>query len=216
MKKYITKKEIAGLIVIIVVFIASAYLSQFYSQSLQGLIEGHELFGKFFYVLITIASVVAAPVNTLFLLPIATALWGPVTAALLSIVGWTIGGFFAYYIARRYGKPIVRRFVNLEKIDRIQHIIPKHNIFIWLVLARMTVSVDILSYALGLLLPIPYVTYTLATLIGVTPFAFIFAYSASLPPMYILFSVILAIIAMGLGFLWIQTALKNQVSKERS
>lgn len=216
MKKYITKKEALGLAVIISVFIVSAYLSQFYSGSLQSLIEGNELFGKLFYVGITILSVVAAPINTLFLLPIATALWGPNTAALLSIIGWTVGGFIAYYIARRYGKPIVRRFVNLEKIDRVQRIIPKRNIFIWLVLARMTVSVDILSYALGLLLPVPYFTYVLATLIGVTPFAFIFAYSASLPPMYIFFSVILALIAMGLGFLWIQTALKNQSLEKNS
>jgi len=106
-KQHLTKKEIAGLIAIAAVFIASAYLSQIYGDSLKLLIQGHEISGAFFYVVISIVSVVLAPLNTLFLLPIATALWGPNVAAFLSIVGWTIGGLIAYFIARRYGKPII-------------------------------------------------------------------------------------------------------------
>lgn len=42
--------------------------------------------------------------------------------------------------------------------------------------------VDVLSYALGLFSNMSHSAFLLATLLGVTPFAFVFSYLGSLPP----------------------------------
>jgi hypothetical protein len=48
-----------------------------------------------------------------------------------------------------------------------------------IVLLRMVIPVDVLSYALGLFVPMPLSRYVLATAIGVSPFAIIFAFASS-------------------------------------
>ena len=215
-KKKLNVKEWMGAIVIIVLFVVSAYLSQAYQEELGMLLEGKELIGQITYFFLSFISVVAAPVNALFLLPVAAVLWGPVLAALLSIAGWTIGGVVAYYIAQRWGKPVVGRFVNTEKIEKIAAVIPERNLFIWLVLARMSMSVDILSYALGLLVKIRYSTYTLSLLIGVTPWAFLLAYSATLPPIFMAGTIAVAVVVMGSALWFIRRAYKKVSVEEDS
>ena len=53
---------------------------------------------------------------------------------------------------------------------------------------RMILPVDVLSYLLGLFSKVDLKTYTLATFIGVIPFAFILSYIGSLSFAYQLFS----------------------------
>lgn len=132
--------------------------------------------GMIFYVFITAIAVVIAPISTFPLIPIASIAWGFVISAILSIAGWTIGAQIAFMIARRFGKPLVQKFISLEKLEAFEKRIPEKNLFWSIVLLRMTVPVDLLSYALGLFSKISYSKYFWATIIGVTPFAFIFSY----------------------------------------
>ncbi len=180
-------------------FVISAYVTQVYSVELEAALHGHGMWGPVLYVLLSALSVILAPLNTLFLLPIAGMLWGPCVAAILSILGWTLGSVGAYAIAQRYGKPLVGRFVDLTKVERMTQAIPSQHIFWWVVAMRMVVSVDVLSYVLGLTLPMRYGTYMLATLIGVTPFAFVFAYASSLPLPYMVAATVIALLATGTG-----------------
>lgn len=208
-------KEFFGTLVIVLLFIISSVLTKQFEVQLQTLVEGYGYFSSaIFYVILTILSVVLAPLNTLFLLPFASMVWGPTIGALLSIVGWTTGSVIAYYLARTFGRPLVERFVDLKKIDNISTAMPKENIFLWIVVARMTVSVDVLSYALGIFLKVPYTTYALATLIGVSPFAFIFAYMLHTSPVFIVAAVFVALIAIFLGIYWVRKAIKNQNTQE--
>lgn len=207
--KTFKSKECIGVGVIVSLFVISTILAQQFSGQLQSYVEGYGIYGIFFYVIITILSVVLAPLNTLFLLPIATAIWGPLVAAFLSIIGWTLGALVAYFLARVFGHPLVIRFANLKRIDEISRALPKRNIFIWIVLARMALPVDILSYALGLFIVIPYRTYALATLIGVSPFAFIFAYASDAAPIFTVLAGVLALITILLGVYWFRKASKS-------
>ena len=58
--------------------------------------------------------------------------------------------------------------------------IPENNLFLTIIFFRMVVPVDGLSYFLGLFSKISFKSYTLATIIGITPFAFVFAYAGGL------------------------------------
>jgi uncharacterized membrane protein YdjX (TVP38/TMEM64 family) len=161
---------------IAIVFIIVAHYSSVYSETIRDVVIQQNSTGVFLYIFVTIIAVVIAPVSTVPLLPLASNLWGPVVAAILSIIGWVIGSMIAFFIARAYGRTIVEKFVSFEKIQKIESYIPQKNEFWSIVFLRMGVPVDILSYALGLFTSMRPSAYFFATLIGVSPFGFIFAY----------------------------------------
>lgn len=186
------KKEILAFIVVAITFIASSYFSLKYSDYLREIIELKGLIGMIIYVFLEIASIVIVPITTFPLLPIAVVLWGSFIAAVLNVIGWMIGAAIAFSLARKYGRPFVSRFVKKKHIIHLEKLVPEKNIFWSIVILRMSVPTDILSYILGLFTAIPMNTYLIATFFGLIPFAFIFAYSVSLPVWYQIAALILS------------------------
>jgi len=140
--------------------------------------ENKVLASLLFTFLMFLATVIA-PVTATPIIPIATTILPPMLVAVLSIIGWGMGAVIAFIVARRYGKPILARFVSLEELEKYEKKIPERLGFLTLILLRMVVPVDVLSYAIGLVSSMRFWPYTAATFIGITPFSFIFAYSGS-------------------------------------
>ena len=147
------------------------------------------VFGMIAYVVIAIIATVAAPISAGPLIPIAANAWGVAFTAILSILGWTIGSLIAFAIGRKYGLPLAQKFLSVRKLEKIHKHIPQERIFWSVVLLRVMIPVDLLSYALGIFGVLDWRRYTLATIIGISPFAFIFAYLGTLPFSYQLFSI---------------------------
>lgn len=137
--------------------------------------ENHLISALVFIFLMFLATVIA-PLLILPFVPAVAIYLGPFPTALYSIIGWTLGAVVAFLIARHLGRPVVGRLVSLEEIARYERYVPQTAQFWWLVVLRMALPVDILSYAVGLLSSMPLWQYTLATAIGVVPFSFIFSY----------------------------------------
>ena len=201
-----TLSRIFNLAALIGFFGLSVYLTRIYADDLPALLADHLIAGVFLYFGLTVLSIVVAPVNTFFLLPIAVTLWGSLAAAFLSIAGWTIGSVLAYEMTRRYGRPFVLRFVDEETINGIDKHIPTQYLFLFVVFARMIVPVDVLSYALGLVAPLSLGAYTLATALGVTPFALLFAFALESTSNVFLFLVgALALLSSAIGYYFFRT-----------
>lgn len=194
---------IIEIILIIALFIFFSYLIQTNFVNIEDKI-GNGFNSMIGYIVIVIMSIVVAPVSALPLLPIASQLWGWWTAGILSIVGWSIGSMIAFSLARKYGVQLIKKFISLEKILKYERVIPKENIFLSIVFLRMSVPVDVLSYALGLFSRISFSRYTLATVIGITPFAFIFAYAGTLPLYYQLVTFLIAIMMILIGLVFLR------------
>lgn len=186
------KKEIAAFVIVGITFIASSYFSLRHSDYLKEIIEFKGFAGMAVYVLLEIASIVIVPITTFPLLPIAVVLWGNFIAAVLNIIGWMIGAAIAFFLARKYGRPFVSRFIKIKHIIHLEKLVPEKNIFWSIVILRMSIPTDILSYTLGLFTAIPMNTYLVATFFGLIPFAFIFAYSVSLPIWYQIVALVLS------------------------
>ena len=139
-------------------------------------VEKNLIVGVFIYVILEILSIVVVPVATLFLTPIATAFFGPFLTAIYSATGWMIGSLIAFVIARKFGRPVVKKFFNLAKIEKYRSKISPNMEFGTLILLRMLFPVDVLSYALGLFSLVSLKRYAITTLIGILPFSFLFAY----------------------------------------
>ena len=183
------------------IFVVVSYLAHRYQGQLASIVEQSGTLGIIGFIFFTALFVVfIIPLDIAFLIPLGANLWGPVPTALMSIAGWVLGASIAFWIARRFGMPVVEKMIGSKRIDAVQNRIPKHNLF-WMVVAlRMLVSVDILSYALGLFSQMPWQRYVLATAIGVTPFGFYLAYAGTLPFWYqlVAIAVALAIAAIAL------------------
>lgn len=134
-------------------------------------------FGPLAYLALLIVGVVLAPITVLPVVALAASQFGVFWTAVLSIVGWTAGAIIAFLVARYVAKPLLEHLVSLEKIRAFEKRLPPQSEFWGIVLLRMIVPVDFLSYALGILTNVSLKTYTLATLIGVTPFSILFAYA---------------------------------------
>jgi len=161
-------------------------------------IIGSGFAGMFIYVFVTILAVVLAPVSTMPLVPIASNLWGTFIAAILSIIGWSIGAFIAFIIARIYGAKIVEKIIPLKKLHEYEKLIPQKNIFFGIILLRIIIPVDLLSYALGIFSKVKLRTYMIATVIGIAPFAFIWAYLGKIPFYYqiLIFLIVLVVLTI--------------------
>ncbi len=192
-------KAAIGIIFIVVVFLTISYLIQKDLENIKRLIS----FGAISmvgYVLILIFATVVAPVNAFPLLPVASSVWGWFITGILSIIGWTIGAVIAFSLARKYGVPLITKFVSLEDIAKYEKIIPEENIFWSIVFLRMSLPVDILSYILGLFSHIKLRTYLFASIIGIAPLAFIFAYIGGLPFKYQVIAFVVAVIMLLVGY----------------
>ena len=160
-------------------FIAMCVVLVFWQTPIEALtsnISGMNTISYVTYVLLLTVAVVLMPVTVMPLIPLASAVMGPFATALLSIIGWTLGAVIAFALSRRFGRPIIGRFISLEKIDAVAERFPKDTRFLMIVLLRLTIPVDIASYALGLSTSIGLLEYTLATFVGVIWFSFAFAY----------------------------------------
>ena len=173
------KTTYISLIVIAVVFIIVSFFVQRNIVFLETII-GDSVLGMFAYILIAILGTIVAPISALPLLPAAVGLWGPNMAAVLSILGWFIGAGFDYEIARRYGKRLVKKIVNIETIEKFTAEISVKYGFVSLLFLRLLLPVDILSYALGLFTLVGRKLYYSTTAIGIIPFAFLWAYLGAL------------------------------------
>lgn len=145
-------------------------------MSLKDMISGMDAVSYVSYVLLLAIAVVVMPLTVMPLIPFASSMIGPLATALLSIVGWTLGGVVAFLISRHIGRPVLSRFVDLSQTDYWVAYLKPRSRFWLIVLLRLTLPVDIVSYTLGFSKGIPLLEYTLATLVGVTWFSFAFAY----------------------------------------
>lgn len=136
----------------------------------------HPVLGALIYVVLVVASVVLLPFSSLPLLPFAVNIYGVVLTALLSTAGWWIGCLIAFQIAR-LGRHYLERITSLEAVDRIEEKIPSDVGFGGIVVLRMILPVDVVSFALGLLKRLQFRTYATASLVGILPFSFIWSYA---------------------------------------
>lgn len=172
-----------GLLVIVLLFVLFSFLVQTNLEFFEKLIID-DFLGMGVYILLTIAGVVLAPIVVLPLIVVATSLWGWVVAGIITIFGWTVGAVIAFIIARKFGVSLIERFVSLEGVYKLQEKTQVGNNFWSVLVLRMMVPVDILSYALGLFSKIGLLPYAIATIIGISPFAFVFAYLGEVPFVY--------------------------------
>lgn len=172
-----------GLLLIGVVFGAITFFARQHAAILESFVESQPVLGIFVFLCFGLLDSTIAPGSMFVLIPVAGKVWGPWWASFLTVVGWDWGAFAAFYIANRYGYPLVKRFVSKNQMDFVRHYIPK-NLFSGVIFLRLVFPLDIVSYVMGLFTNMSTRDYLIATTIGVAPSAIFLSYLGSLPPIY--------------------------------
>ncbi|MDF1614194.1 TVP38/TMEM64 family protein [Desulfurivibrio dismutans] len=210
--KVLNTKEILAAVGVALLFVFSSWLVQNNLEAIARII-GDDGRGMAIYVLVSMVTIVLAPVATIPLIPIAASLWGGFITGLLNIFSWLVGSMIAFGIARVVGVRFVRKVVSLERLEKIERMIPEKGMFGAIVFLRMVIPVDLLSYALGLFSLVRAGLYFWATLIGIIPFAFILAYAGRIPFTY-QFIALLVLVLLALPGLAIYHLIKRLRSRD--
>ena len=117
-------KSFIGISIIVILFIISTVIVQRYLDFFNQYFDIGFL-GIIIYVLIVIISIVVAPVSAFPLIPVAANLWGWVFGAVLNIIGWTIGSMIAFILARKYGVPLISKFIPMKRINNLVKLVKK-------------------------------------------------------------------------------------------
>ena len=166
----------ATLIGVFVVCIVAATWNGMPVDAMRHAMEGGQGYALGIFIALLAGATVIAPLTTVPLVPLMAPVFGPFLTACAAVVGWSIGAIIAFLIARHAGRPMLERFVSFDTLARYESYIPQETQFVSVVLLRMIIPVDILSYVLGVVSSISLRVYILATVVGITPFAFIFSY----------------------------------------
>lgn len=173
----ITSSKVVGVLIILLLFIGADILTDTYTEELTTFIQRYGTEGEILFIALAMMAVVIPVWSNIFLLPFGTMTWGPFLTALFCITGWFFGSVVSFYIARTYKEWLLTKYTSLRKYEFIDSLIPKEHVSLSLIFLRMTMPVDILSYGLGLFSKrITWEQNAITTLIGITPFAFMFSY----------------------------------------
>ena len=144
-------------------------------EQLKSLVLEGGWLGPVSFVALIILATVFAPLTVFPIIPLASPVFGWFLTSLYAVLGWGVGGLIAFFIARQWGRPLVSKLIALEQLTRYEQLVSANPSFTLVVLLRMIVPVDVLSYAVGLFSTVSLKRYALAT-IGIVPFAFIISY----------------------------------------
>jgi uncharacterized membrane protein YdjX (TVP38/TMEM64 family) len=178
-----SKQGILRLVLVGAVLVGAILIVHGHTDVIGTFIDRHTGWGLLLYLLLNVLDAVLLPGATLPLIPVATTVWGPIPAALATTAGWTGGSLIAFLIARRWGAPLVRRLTSMQRIRDMRRFIPD-DLFWSVLLVRLILPMDVISYVLGLFTDMSWAKYALATALGLTPAAFLLAYLGSLPNGY--------------------------------
>lgn len=168
-------------------------------------VQQNAIYGVLVFIVLEIISIVIAPVSTIFLIPVAAEIFGPFCTALLSIFGWTVGSAVAFGIARRFGRPFLEKIIEPKKLEKYRNYISPDTEFLTVLFLRVMLPVDVISYAVGLFTVMRFRKYMLATVLGIAPFSFIYAYGgeAILMGNYLVFASITLGAAILILIIWL-------------
>jgi uncharacterized membrane protein YdjX (TVP38/TMEM64 family) len=192
------------------VFLLSSFVSQEYSDFLGNFILGHKILGIVAYIIAVILAIVVAPLTSIPFIPLVVGYYGVFWTVVLSVISWTIGSLAAFWIARRFGVPVVEKLVPINEKRKIFYKnIPEKRLFWYLIFLRIIIPVDILSYMLGLFTNISWKIFAVTTFLGVIPAIAFLSLFGNVPVEY-QFILFLAGSVLFILFLFARRLLKNR------
>jgi uncharacterized membrane protein YdjX (TVP38/TMEM64 family) len=152
------RSEVVRIICYIILLFSIGYgivsLFQYFGLGIEDVREFSEsigLFGPIILVLLITASLIFSPLSSGSVIALAVVMYGAVPGYIIGVVAGMLGGGADYYLASRYGKKFILRFVGPKTIKVVEEYggkIKKRGLPALLI--AMPLSLDLVSYGAGL------------------------------------------------------------------
>lgn len=182
--KIFTKSRIIlsliSLLPIILLIYGYAHPIDFFNtqDSIRSFVEPYGVLAPFVFILIQIFQVVVTPISHYVVGIAGGYIFGPYYGFLLNWIGRIIGHIIAFYIAKFGGRPIVKRFVKPETIQKYDKIWEKGGIVLFFIYFLPLFPDDEISYIAGFSL-MRLRTFLLANIFGHIGGSVFLAYAGS-------------------------------------
>ena len=122
--------------------------------------------GIFLFIAIMAIQGLLVPIPSEVVLLATGIIWGWLIGGLMGIIGSMAAGLLCFYVSRRGGRPLAKKFIGDKAIDMADDLIKKYGIKA-IIVSRLVpfISFDVISYASGLV-DIDLKKYSIGTLIG--------------------------------------------------
>ncbi len=175
--------KILKIILLVIILVAVFWGSKTVENYLQNIVgsitnymDGGQWRGEIIFVALAVLSVMLVSFSSIWLVPVASALWGNLLTLAMLLVGWLLGGIFSYLIGKYAGYPMVRKIISEEKINSYSSVFSRaRESFSLIILSRFVLPSEIPGYLLGVV-KYPFLKYLLATAISEIPYAFVVIY----------------------------------------
>lgn len=174
---HFSKKDILfGALVFIVVVLGYLGAPYITIDSIRNAVLSLGNYGPIFIILAQILTAIFAPLPNSAVTIVAGTVYGTTLGGTLSIIGGLLGAILTYELSKRLGRGFIKKLLTKKEmtvIDRFFH----HHGFKTIFLMRFlpTISFDAVSYGAGLT-KMKRIPFILATLLGMIPSTFIYAY----------------------------------------
>jgi uncharacterized membrane protein YdjX (TVP38/TMEM64 family) len=124
-------------------------------------------------IVLHILQVITAPIPGTALDAVNGLLFGPWAGTLYSMIGLICGSWLAMLLARRYGRPLVERYVDPSLIARLDGLVEQYgSVFIFLIFLIPFLPDDAVCFLAGLT-PIPILELVILAVLGRLPGVFV-------------------------------------------
>ncbi|MFW9971828.1 MAG: TVP38/TMEM64 family protein [Candidatus Odinarchaeota archaeon] len=122
--------------------------------------------GIFLFIGIMSAQGLLVPIPSEIVLLTAGMIWGWLLGGFMGVIGSMAAGLLCFYVSRKGGRPLAKKFVGEKAINLADDLINKYGIKA-IIISRLIpfISFDVISYASGLV-DIDIKKYSIGTLIG--------------------------------------------------
>lgn len=166
------KKVLYTLLSLLLIFLLIYISTKYSSEDISTYISNVGVLAPILYLIIQILGQIFAPLSTSALFVAGFVMFGKV-AILYSIITWLISSVTNFYLARKYGKRVLKTFIGDQGVERIDMIADKIDNRTFFVLRVCTFYInDFSSYAFGLT-KISFKKYMLATVVSIVPWSII-------------------------------------------
>lgn len=134
-----------------------------------------QFIGMFLFIGIMAIQGLLVPIPSEVILIATGMIWGWLLGGFMGVIGSMAAALLCFYVSKRGGRPLVKKFVGDKAIDMADDLIHKYGIKA-IIVSRVIplISFDVISYASGLV-DIELKKYTIGTLIGSVFRAFFFS-----------------------------------------
>ena len=139
-------------------------------EAAKGVMAGHPILGPTLFIVLSSLAAMLAFFSSAVLVPPAVYAWGPISTAALLWAGWTLGGVASYWLAYRFGRPVMRWLAPGKSLSRYQRRLRREASFGFVLLFQLALPSEIPGLVLGLA-RFPFERYLMALAIAELPYA---------------------------------------------